>query len=82
MKEYFTGHRDAVRINEFLNRHSEDSRRHCAAIILQTYTIRRFAEGVVQAPAYLENKMEASVGVRGMVVAGTCDQGMVLGKKR
>ena len=26
MKEYFTGHRDAVRINEFLNGHSEDSR--------------------------------------------------------
>lgn len=26
MKEYFTGHRDAVRINEFLNAHSEDSR--------------------------------------------------------
>lgn len=26
MTEYFTGHRDAVRINEFLNAHSEDSR--------------------------------------------------------
>ena len=33
MKEYFTGHRDAVRINEFLNGHSEDSRRDCASII-------------------------------------------------
>lgn len=26
MKEYFTSHRDSVRINEFLNGHSEDSR--------------------------------------------------------
>ena len=25
MKEYFTGHRDSVRINEFQNGHSEDS---------------------------------------------------------
>ena len=82
MKEYFTRHRDAVRINEFLNRHSEDSRRHCAAIILQTYTIRRFAEGVVQAPAHLENKMATPIGVRGMVVAGTRHQDVVLGKRR
>lgn len=25
MKEYFSGHRDAVKINEYLNRHAEDS---------------------------------------------------------
>ena len=80
MKEYFTGHRDAVRINEFLNGHSEDSRRDCAAIILKAYAIRRIAEGVVQATAHLENKMEASIGVRGMVVASNGHQGVVLGE--
>lgn len=47
MKEYFTGHRDAVRINEFLNELSQDSRGDCASIILQAYAIMRFAEGVV-----------------------------------
>lgn len=44
MKEYFTGHRDAVRINEFLNELSQDSRGDCASIILQAYAIMRFAE--------------------------------------
>ena len=78
MKEYFTGHRDAVRINEFLNGHSEDSRRDCASIIPQANAIRRFAEGVVQATAHLENKMETSVGIQKMVVAGNGHQGVEL----
>ena len=60
---------------------TKDSRRDCASIILQTYAIRRIAEGVVQVPAHLENKMEASAGVRGMVVASTSHQGVVLGKR-
>ena len=47
MKEYFNSHRDARKLNEFLNEHSEDSRGDCASIILQAYAIRRFAEGVV-----------------------------------
>ena len=64
MKEYFTGHGDAVRINEFLNELSEDSRGDCASIILQAYAIMRFADGVVQATAHLEDKIETSVGVR------------------
>ena len=80
MKEYFNSHRDAVRINEFLNGHSEDSRRVCASIILQAYAIMRFAEGVVQATAHLENKMESSVGIQRMVVAGNGHQGVVLGE--
>ena len=80
MKEYFNGHRDAVRINEFLNVHSEDSRGDCASIILQAYAIRRFAEGVVQATAHLENKMESSVGIQRMVVSGNGHQGVVLGE--
>ena len=78
MKEYFTGHGDAVRINEFLNELSEDSRRDCASIILQAYAIMRFAEGVVQATAHLENKMETSVGIQKMVVAGNGHQGVEL----
>ena len=80
MKEYFTGHGDAVRINEFLNELSEDSRRDCASIILQAYAIMRFAEGVVQATAHLENKMETSVGIQKMVVAGNGHQGVELGE--
>ena len=80
MKEYFTGHRDAVRINEFLNELSEDSRRDCASIILQAYAIMRFAESVVQATAHLEDKMETSVGIQRMVVAGNGHQGVVLGE--
>ena len=81
MKEYFTGHGDAVRINEFLNELSEDSRRDCASIILQANAIRRVAEGVVQATAHLEDKMETSVGIQRMVVAGNGHQGVVLGEK-
>lgn len=80
MKEYFNDHRDAVRINDFLNEHSEDLRRDCASIILQAYAIRRFAEGVVQATAHLEDKMESSVGIQRMVVAGNGHQGVVLGE--
>ena len=80
MKEYFKGHRDAVRINEFLNVHSEDSRGDCASIILQAYALRRFAEGVLQATAHLENKMETSVGIQRMVVAGNGHKGVVLGE--
>ena len=80
MKEYFNSHRDAVRINEFLNVHSEDSRGDCASIILQAYAIRRFAEGVVQATAHLENKMETSIGIQRMVVASNGHQGVVLGE--
>ena len=82
MKEYFNSHLDARKLNEFLNVHSEDSRGDCASIILQAYAIRRYAEGVVQATAHLENKMESSVGVRGIVVAGTYHQGVVLVEKR
>ena len=80
MKEYFTGHRDAVRISEFLNVYSEDSRRDCTSIILQAYAIRRFAEGVVQAKAHLDDKMETYVGIQRMVVAGNGHQGVVLGE--
>ena len=80
MKEYFNSHRDARKINEFLNVHSEDSRRDCASIILQAYAIRRFAEGVVQVTAHLEDKMESSVGIQRMVVAGNGHQGVVLGE--
>ena len=80
MKEYFNGHRDARKLNEFLNEHSEDSRRDCASIILQAYAIRRFAEGVVQATAHLENKMETSIGIQRMVVASNGHQGVVLGE--
>lgn len=61
---------------------TKDSRRDCASIVLQVYAIRRFAEGVVQATAHLENKMETSVGIQRMVVASTCHEGVVLGKKR
>ena len=80
MKEYFNSHRDARKLNEFLNVHSEDSRRDCASIILQANAIRRFAEGVVQATANLEDKMESSVGIQRMVVAGNGHQGVVLGE--
>ena len=80
MKECYTGDRDAVRINEFLNEHYEDSRRVCASIILQAYAIMRFAESVVQATAHLEDKMESSVGIQRMVVAGNGHQGVVLGE--
>ena len=82
MKEYFTGHRDAVRINEFLNGHSEDSRRDCASIILQAYAQGRDTASVVQATAHLENKMESSVGIQRMMVAGNGHQGVVLVEKR
>ena len=80
MKEYFNSHRDARKLNEFLNEHSEDSRRDCASIILQAYAIRRFAEGVLQSTAHLEDKMESSVGIQRMVVAGNGHQGVVLGE--
>lgn len=80
MKEYFNSHRDARKINEFLNVHSEDSQRDCASIILQAYAIRRFAEGVVQAKAHLDDKMETYVGIQRMVVAGNGHQGVVLGE--
>ena len=80
MKEYFNSHRDARKINEFLNVHSEDSRVDCASIILQAYAIMRFAEGVVQATAHLEDKMETSVGIQKIVVAGNGHQGVVLGE--
>ena len=80
MKEYFNSHRDARKINEFLNVHSEDSRSDCASIIQQAYAIMRFAEGVVQATAHLENKMESSIGIQRMVVAGNGHQGVVLGE--
>ena len=80
MKEYFNSHRDARKINEFLNVHSEVSRGDCASIILQAYAIMRFSEGVVQATAHLENKMESSVGIQRMMVAGNGHQGVVLGE--
>ena len=63
MKEYFNSHRDARKLNEFLNEHSEDSRRDCASIIPQAYAQRRDTASVVQAPAHLVHPMEASVGV-------------------
>ena len=80
MKEYFNSHRDARKINEFLNVHSEDSRGDCASIILQAYAIMRFAEGVVQAKAHLDDKMETYVGIQRMVVAGNGHKGVVLGE--
>ena len=82
MKEYFNSHRDARKLNEFQNVHSEDSRGDCASIILQAYAIRRFAEGVVQATAHLEDKMETSIGIQRMVVSDNGHQGVVLGEKR
>ena len=80
MNEYFNGHRGARKINEFLYEHSEDSQRDCVSIILQAYAIMRFADGVVQATAHLENKMNTSVGIQRMVVAGNGHQGVVLGE--
>ena len=61
---------------------TKDSRGDCASIILQAYAIRRYAEGVVQATAHLENKMESSVGIQRMMVAGNGHQGVVLVEKR
>ena len=58
----------------------KDSRRDCASIILQAHAIMRFAEGVVQATAHLEDNMETSVGIQRMVVAGNGHQGVVLGE--
>ena len=55
---------------------------HPSSIILQAYAIRRFAEGVVQATAHLEDKMKSSVSIQRMVVAGNGHQGVVLGEKR
>ena len=78
MKEYFNSHRDARKLNEFLNVHSEDSRGDCASIVLQSYAQGRDTTCMVQAPTYLENKMEASTGVRGVVDASTRYQGVVL----
>lgn len=59
---------------------TKDSRRDCASIILQAYAQGRDTASVVQATAHLENKMEASIGVRGMVVASNGHQGVVLGE--
>ena len=59
---------------------TKDLRRDCASIILQVYAIRRFAEGVVQAKAHLDDKMETYVGIQRMVVAGNGHQGVVLGE--
>ena len=49
MKEYFTGHRDAVRINEFLNGHSEDSRDFQIV-----YRLRRMGERFVDGSLTLQ----------------------------
>lgn len=63
MKEYFTGHRDATQINEFLNGYSGDSRGGSASIVQQAHAQGHDTASMVQAPAYLENQMEASAGV-------------------
>ena len=53
MKEYFTGHRDAVRINEFLNGHSEDSRDFQIV-----YRLRRMGERFVDGSLTLQEVEE------------------------
>lgn len=55
MKEYFTGHRDAVRINEFLNVHSEDSRDF--QIVYQLRRMgERFVDGLLTLQEVEENR--------------------------
>ena len=55
MKEYFTGHRDAVRINEFLNVHSEDSRDF--QIVYQLRRMgERFVNGLLTLQEVEENR--------------------------
>ena len=55
MKEYFTGHRDAVRINEFLNVHSEDSRDF--QIVCQLRRMgERFVDGLLTLQEVEENR--------------------------
>ena len=68
---------------------TKNSRGDSASIILQAFAQGRSVgelvestASVVQAPTHLENKMEASTGVRGMVVASTRHQGVVLGERR
>jgi len=53
MKEYFTGHRDARRINEFLNGHSEDSRDFQIV-----YRLRRMGERFVDGSLTLQEVEE------------------------
>lgn len=53
MKEYFIGHRDAVRINEFLNGHSEDSQNFQIV-----YRLRRTGEQFVDGSLTLQEVEE------------------------
>ena len=53
MKEYFKGHRDARRINEFLNAHSEDSRDFQIV-----YRLRRMGERFVDGSLTLQEVEE------------------------
>ena len=55
MKEYFTGHRDAVRINEFLNVHSEDSRDFQIVYRLRRMG-ERFVDGLLTLQEVEENR--------------------------
>lgn len=61
---------------------TKNPRGDCTSIVLQAYAQGRYTASVVQAPAHLENKMETSADIRGMVVASTCHQGVVLGERR
>lgn len=54
MKEYFTSHRDSVRINEFLNGHSEDSRDFQIV-----YRLRRMGERFVDGSLTLQEVEES-----------------------
>lgn len=53
MKEYFIGHRDVVRINEFLNAHSEVSRDFQIV-----YRLRRMGERFVDGSLTLQEGEE------------------------
>lgn len=53
MKEYFKGHRDAIRINEYLNRHSENS---CDFQVV--YRLRKMGERFVDGSLTLQKVEE------------------------
>ena len=55
MKEYFIGHRDVVRINEFLNSHSENSRDFQIVYRLQRMG-ERFVDGSLTLQEVEENR--------------------------
>lgn len=61
---------------------TKDPRGDRASIVLQAYAQGCDTASMVQARAHLEDPLEASTGVRGMVVASTRHEGVVLGEGR